>query len=273
MAVEVKFWGVRGSIPCSSPDHIQVGGHTSCVSLYDGSSLLIFDAGTGLYDLGEWCVQNKIQEASLFLSHAHFDHVVGLPFFKPIWNPNFKLNLYSSHFKDKGGLRNFLSSHLFKEPFFPNLYDKCAAVFKIIDIDFETPLSIQGYKTSTLELNHPGGSCGYRVSKENFIFSYVTDHEDETPVASQKLRDFVKFSDLLVYDATFTKEEYEKKEGWGHSSWEQAVTLGQAACVKRLALFHHDPSHTDEIVSEVEVLAKRIFPKAFAARQGMIVQL
>jgi len=243
------------------------------VSLYDGDDLLIFDAGTGLYNLGRWCLEKGIRRASLFISHAHFDHVIGLPFFEPLWSPNFRLSVYSSHFRAKGGLKNFLSSHLFKEPFFPDVFERCVGLDQILDMETEVPTFVQGYEVSSIALNHPGGSSGYRVTRGSKVCSYITDHESCEQDDFSRLRDFVLGSDLLVFDATFTKNEYEEKKGWGHSTWEHAVLLAKAANAKRLALFHHDPAHTDEIISEIESISKLIFPEAFAAKQGTMIRI
>lgn len=273
MAVEVRFWGVRGSSPCCSSEYQEVGGHTSCVSLYDGEDLLIFDAGTGLQDLGKWCLEKDIRRASLFISHTHFDHVIGLPFFEPLWGPDFRLSVYSSHFREKGGLKNFLKSHLLNAPFFPDIFEKCAGLDQALDIEVEVPTFVQGYEVSSIALNHPGGSCGYRVTRGSTICSYITDHESCEQSDFIKLKDFVMGSDLLIFDATFTKKEYAQKKGWGHSTWEHAVLLAKSADVKRLALFHHDPAHTDEIVSEVESISKLSFPETVAARQGMVIRI
>ena len=268
--MEITFWGVRGSTPVNGPEFIEVGGHTSCVSIYTAAKeLYIFDGGSGLLNLGNWMREEGLMRAKLFFSHLHLDHIIGLPFFTPIWTPNFQLELFSSHFD----LKDFFSKHLFHHPIFPVEFHELQALIHQRPLVPGEALHFGEDRMSMIALSHPGGSIGYRLDTPEGSFAYMTDTECDGDVIEPKQKEFLEGVDLMVYDTTFFPHEYEKKRGWGHSTHQQAAHLAKAAGVKQLALFHHDPSHTDIIVAQAVLEAQEIFPSTIAATQGLKIKV
>lgn len=268
--MEIVFWGVRGSCPVSGPEYIKAGGHTSCVSVYTKrGDLYVFDAGSGLIDLGKWIAAHNIAKARLFLTHLHLDHLMGLPFLGPIWTPEFSLELFSTQYDLKG----FLAKHLFHHPLFPVEFGQLPSN---IDNRAVVPGEVLRFgedSISMVALSHPGGSIGYRLDTPEGSFAYLTDTENEEGVLDQNQLDLVKGVNCLVYDATFNQFEYMAKRGWGHSTHLQAARLAKEAGVQKLALFHHDPAHTDAIIDDMVLEAQKIFPQTFAALQGLRVEV
>lgn len=270
--VKVTFWGTRGSYPIASPKTINVGGRTSCVSLEFGQQLVILDAGTGLIALGEDPRIQHYDKATILLSHIHHDHIMGTPFFKPIWQKDWKINFYSGVAQAYGGLEHVLKT-CFSPPYFPVPWENFPAqrhyqefqAGKILEID-------QGISAATIPLDHPGGACGYRVMIQGFTIVYLTDtkHNDHL------VQEFISFSqgaDLLIYDSTFTDDEFALYPDWGHSTWRQATTLAKAAQVKCLALFHHNPDHCDEEMDNILQQAQAEFAHTILARDGLELSL
>lgn len=274
MTVEVIFWGVRGSAPCASKEYEEVGGHTSCVSLHNEKEIVILDAGTGLLDLGHWIEKQNFQRATLLITHFHYDHILGFPFFQPIWREGFDLDVYANNFEEKGSLRNFFENILFSHPTFPVTFDQIKANIKLSQFKVGETFEIkEGAKIDTRPLNHPGKSTGFRINIQNKIISYITDTEHTPGETDQNVLDLIKEADLMIYDSTYTEQEWEAKKGWGHSTWEEAIRLARLADVKQLALFHHDIMHTDEIMKKIEFQAQSLWDKAFVAKQGLSVKL
>ncbi|MCA0369492.1 MAG: MBL fold metallo-hydrolase [Proteobacteria bacterium] len=275
--MEVAFWGVRGSIPCCGPDHSRVGGNTSCVSARFGDSLVIFDAGTGIRDLGTAIKDMPIclQEIHLFLSHVHYDHIIGFPFFAPIWEPDATIHIYATMLELRGGIGHFFDKVLFNHPLFPVSLSQLRA--KIIFHDIKNGEEVMIGETGRIlpfVLNHPGGASGYRLEAGGKSVCYVSDTEHaEGEGLDPIILQHIKNTDLMVYDACYTEKEYQNHKGWGHSTWEEGVRLSLAAGAKRMAIYHHDPSHTDMVLEDLEQEAKRAFSGAFVARQGACILL
>lgn len=275
MRTSVEFWGVRGSIPISSPLYNHFGGHTSCVSITHKENIFIFDAGSGLRDLGEQMKQTGVKKATLILSHMHFDHIIGLPFFAPIWDPHFELTLLSAQCYEKGGLKKFLETYVFKDPLFPVNLDQVPAHIQYLDFfPAENVPFFQDYCLDIALLNHPGGSYGYRLHcPEGPTIAYVSDTEHISGQDDFNVLKLMQNTDLVIYDAMYTEAQLSQKKGWGHSTWVEGVRLAQKAGTKKLALYHHDPSHTDDILLKIEKEAQKLWPLCFMARQGMKIFL
>lgn len=275
MSLDITFWGVRGSTSCASESYKKYGGHTSCVSLYDGKNLIICDAGTGLYDLGTWATTANIRQASLLLSHAHFDHIIGFPFFGPLWDDTFSLTIHSGHFNDQGStLEKFFNNHLFSYPFFPVPLTQVPAKLTMTDQEMGRYFApCDGVRILPVPLFHPGGACGYRIEWGGHRVCYLSDTEHDDGVYNDILIDAMKNADLVIYDATYTDAEFLLKKGWGHSTWQAGLRLAEAAGAKKIAFFHHDPSHTDDVLDALGGEVKKHSSTAFFARQGMTVTL
>jgi phosphoribosyl 1,2-cyclic phosphodiesterase len=269
--LKVTFWGVRGSHPQCQSAFTTVGGHTSCVSLEVDGQYLIFDAGTGLINAGDEILKRGLKKATLLISHPHADHISGLAFFKPLHQPDFELTIIASGLwsKEDGGIEPVLAK-VISPPYFPVPWKQVPCKRSCIDVPIGSHFSLNHVKISTIALDHPGGSSGYRIDMGDKSVCYITDTAHTPGELDQSLVAFIQRTHLLIYDATFTEEEFAAKPTWGHSTWNQAVALAKAAAIRDLALFHHDPGHDDAFMATIEAQAQSHFSRAFVARQGMI---
>lgn len=265
---------MRGSIACPGPEWQRYGGNTSCVEVRCGSHLLIFDAGTGLRPLGEALAAGGVpSEANLFFGHTHLDHIVGLPFFRPMFEPGFRLRLWAGHLLPRLRLQEVVGLTL-TAPLFPDLMTRLGTVIECHDFtagDVLTPLP--GLRLGTGPLRHPGGATGYRVEWAGKSVAYITDTEHCAGALDPAVLALVDRVDLMIYDANYTDEEYASHVGWGHSTWQEAIRLADHAAVRTLALFHHDPSHTDVVLDGIGRAADRRRPGTIVAREGLVVTL
>jgi phosphoribosyl 1,2-cyclic phosphodiesterase len=265
----ITFWGVRGSFPQCSRPYLGIGGHTSCVGVETRSGLFIFDAGTGIIDLGDWIKDTPLKSATCLITHPHMDHICGLPFFQPIHDKDFNLKLYSACMKPHGGIEKVIST-VVSPPYFPVPWDQIQSKRVCEDGEPGETITIKDATISSINLKHPGGSCGYRLNYNGRSVAYITDTGHTPSELDKALTQFCERVDLLIYDAAFTEEEFAEKGHYGHSTWEHAVALAKAACVKELALFHHNPYHNDLQMNMIESQAQNHFSQTFVARQGMI---
>jgi len=284
-SIEVRFWGVRGSIPTPGPSTAEIGGNTSCVEVRAGGRLIVFDAGTGLRMLGNALLKELGRtpiEAWIFFSHVHWDHIQGFPFFTPAFIRGNTIHLYGGH-KAAGTLEETLAGQM-ENPSFPVHLSDMGARMHFHDV-FEGEIveipSAQGdgpIKISNTRGNHPNGVYAYRVDWNGKSVMYATDTEHYAVVDPKLLR-LAKDVDILIYDAQYTPEEYAgqtgggPKTGWGHSTFEAAADLAKAAGAKTLVLYHHDPGQDDRAVREKERRARELFPGAVAAHEGLSFQL
>ena len=269
---KITFWGVRGSFPTPERDKMQVGGHTSCVSIENGNELLIMDMGTGIKELGEEIVSNpkSPSKINIILSHYHWDHIIGFPMFAPLFSDKYEINLYGK--KDEWELKKIIN-HMLNPIFWPVSIDDFKAKLKFYTItDDEVKIS-NSMIIKTKIHHHPNGALSYKVLSKNKIISYVTDCEYMTGAPSEKLIKFSNNSDLLIHDAHFTPEDLINHKGWGHSSWEQAVIMAKKSNSKQLALFHHSPNYNDAQIELIEEKAKQMFEQTIAAKQGLVIYL
>lgn len=267
----VRFWGVRGSIASPGASTAQVGGNTSCVEVRCGGQRLILDAGTGLRALGDSLLAEKQPiDAALLLSHFHWDHIQGLPFFVPAYLPSTKLTIVGSS-DGRHSLRDKLSRQM-TEPHFPVQLDDLSAELGYREARPNQALEIGDVRVKVARLNHPGGVFAYRIEHAGRSIVYATDTEHYACV-DPVLKSLAEGADLLIYDAQYTPEEYPGKVGWGHSTWEAAVRLANAAGVRQLVLFHHDPRRSDEQVAALEARAATARPGTTAAREGSVMRV
>jgi phosphoribosyl 1,2-cyclic phosphodiesterase len=271
--MEVTFWGTRGTLPVPGPNTVRYGGNTSCISVLSNSGhLLIFDAGTGIRNLGKaLAAKDEPGSATLFLSHSHWDHIQGFPLFTPAYDPRFSLQILgcSSHHASIQVILEYQQN----SAFFPVPLNALSADIQIGDYcmgwtDYDK-LRIQ-----SVPLIHPGESCGFRVEEGDRTVVYMTDNE--LPVSGDWSR-FVRYcegADLLIHDSQYTCDELDSHRGWGHSSITQSLQLALDARVPRLALFHHDPDRTDDqvdlLAAECSAMAERAGSPlhVFAASEG-----
>lgn len=267
-AFSVRFWGVRGSIACAGPETVRYGGNTSCIEMRCGPHRLIFDAGTGLRPLGNSFDDGPV-DADLFFSHTHWDHLVGLPFFRPAYQAENSFVVWSGHLPADGSIEKVLRQAMVP-PLFPVPLDIFHARFTFRDFRAgETLEPRPGVRIRTAPLNHPNGATGYRVEHAGRAICYVTDTEHVPGEPDRNVLALIDGADIVVYDATYTDEELARYAGWGHSTWQEGVRLCQAAGAKRLVLFHHDPGRDDDMLEAIERKVDAALPGSLAAREGL----
>lgn len=259
------FWGVRGTLPVPGKKTIRYGGNTNCVTLSIGSNeCLIFDAGTGIKEFSNYLVsQNKLPiKASLFITHPHYDHIQGVPFFVPLYQDQNVFDIYGTY-HDHLTIENCLAGQM-DSIHFPVTMKEFAAQITFHNLKEES-FQLNNVHVKTIFLNHPGGSIGYRIDYHKKSFCYVTDHElylENSPHYSkekvEQLIHFIYQADVLIMDATYFDEEYSKKIGWGHTSISRAIDIADRAQVKLMCLYHHDPDQFDKDIDLKLKLARTL---------------
>lgn len=272
-AFRVKFWGTRGSIPVSGPEFIRYGGNTSCIELYCGDHRLIFDAGSGARQAGKALAAEGMKHVDLFFTHSHYDHIIGLPYFDPIFNPNVDITLWSGHLAGIMSTREMVSQFM-RPPWFPVKYDICKAQLNFRDFRAGDTLEPQdGVTIRTAGLNHPGGCIGYRIEWRGRSVVLIYDTEHVPGELDPSVLELIDHADLVIYDCSYTEEEMSRFGGYGHSTWEQGVKLAQKAGARKLALFHHAPWRSDDEIDELDRVARLSFDGAFAAEDGFVLDI
>jgi phosphoribosyl 1,2-cyclic phosphodiesterase len=294
--MRVRFWGTRGSIATPGAATASYGGNTSCVEVRAGNEVLIFDAGTGIRPLGIALMEEfgtRPFTVHLFISHAHWDHIQGFPFFTPAYVSTVNLNVYGAS-GQRRSLEKLLRG-LMDTDYFPVALGDLAASLSTTEFrgdDFH----IGDVTVSGCYLNHPGMALGYRVRHGGKTVVYATDHEPYRNTLADlggrgeagrrygaeldtELIRFVEDADLYIGEAQYTDDEYKAKIGWGHSPLSATVGVALAARVRALALFHHDPMHTDDVVADMVTRAQQLIAehsghlRCFAAREGETVEI
>lgn len=302
----VRFWGVRGSIPTPGPNTIKYGGNTACLEVRgDNDELLIIDAGTGLRELGNFLISNDLPKGPLslhiLLSHTHWDHIQGFPFFGPAYIPTTNITFYGP--ANVGRLEDIVAGQM-TYSYFPIKLDELKGKIQFKELQ-ESNFTINNFKITTKFLNHPILDLGYRIEHngKTFVTVYdtepyrnlfeVTEGEDIDDVDKEammeaelyveemnaKIQNLIRNANLCVYDAQYRKEEYQSKLGWGHSTVDHAVQAALEGEVQKLALFHHDPLRTDEQLDEIQKYAQNLVLQSnskmvvFAARERLQIEV
>lgn len=281
-SVNVKFWGVRGSTPCANSENIRYGGNTSCVEIeipgYDRK--LILDSGTGIRNLGRYleAYSRGPVHGDLFITHPHWDHIQGFPFFSPFYKKenSFCIRLPEQY---RGGAKDILAGHLTKT-FFPVTLGMFDAGLEYIT-QKEEPDRFGPVEVDYLVANHPTKTAMYRFKILGYTIIYAPDNElpmEASPLRFvDRFRDFIQGCDLLIHDAQYDLDLLKTREGWGHSAWERVLELSKESSVKRLYLTHHDPDSSDtklkQLSARLELYRKDSFQELELAREGMLVKL
>ena len=269
--MRVTFWGVRGSLPCPGPQYLKYGGNTSCVEVSVGGETIILDAGTGLRACGLNLLRSGVSSGHIFLSHLHHDHIMGFPFFGPAYDPKFHLSVYASQ-RPRQTLRGAIEAYM-SEPFFPVSLSEVMPSVTFSDLSPTETIRLGQATVRLFALNHPGGATGYRISYEGKSVSYITDVEHQEGRLDSNLVDFIDGSSVFIYDSTYSDEQYPNYVGWGHSTWQQAHRLGEAASVGKTVIFHHDPSHDDDFMEGLEREACTLSDRLMVAKENLILEL
>ncbi len=297
----VRFWGVRGSYASPYRSHMKVGGNTSCVEIREGNHILLCDAGTGIIPLGNLLMkQNEVRELFIILTHYHWDHICGLPFFVPAFSPEWSITFFGPG-ETAADVEHSVSSQM-KAPFFPVSTETWLAKIKYQTYT-ENGFDYGPLKVQYESVHHPGVTYGYRVTSVGRTIAYAPDNEcmylEKTVIQqSKKFSDqektyynlmqqeeyeseleLFKGADILIHDSQYTLDEYEKKQGWGHSCYLDTIQSAMDAGVKMLFLFHHDPAHNDGFMEEIQKDAETVARmsgskmKCIVAREGLRVRL
>jgi phosphoribosyl 1,2-cyclic phosphodiesterase len=272
----IKFWGVRGSIPCPGLDTVRYGGNTSCIEMQVGKERLIFDGGTGLRILGESMLSDMPVQAHLFFTHSHWDHIQGFPFFIPAFVKGNLINIYAIPSPNGATIKQRLHDQML-HPNFPVPLQIMQADLQFYDLEAGETIQINDVVIETARLNHPGEAVGYRVTWRGLSAAYITDTEHFPDRLDENVLHLAREADAVIIDTTYTDEEYYdvkvSKVGWGHSTWQEAIKIAEAAKIKQLVLFHHDPSHNDDFLDRLADEVTAIFPNSILAREGLTIEL
>jgi len=279
--IDMRFWGVRGTLPVSGKDRLKYGGNTSCVTLeFPREQFFIFDGGSGIKNLGDWLLsqQRKGIRAKIFISHPHWDHINAFPFFGPLYMQGNEFEVLGANQGDKT-MREMVSAQM-EGVYFPITFSQFAARVYFHDLE-EEKLTVEGIEVETKLLSHPGKCLGYRVNYNGRSVCYITDNEmyvetspSYNPHYEKRLAEFVQGTDALITDCTYTDDEYATKEGWGHSCISKVVNLADLAKVKNLYLFHHDPDQKDDDIDKKYETASKMLrarkskTKCIAPKEG-----
>jgi phosphoribosyl 1,2-cyclic phosphodiesterase len=272
-ALTVRFWGTRGSVSAPGPAARQFGGDTACVEVSNGPHAIIFDAGSGLRRLGLTFRERGLETADIFFSHCHYDHIIGLPFFSPLFDSPIQVTLWSGHLHGHMTTRQMVEVFM-RAPFFPvrpAVFSPNTRYRDFVPGDTLRPPGAAVIHTGAL--NHADGAVGYRLESEGRVIAYITDHEHGNATADATVERLIHGADLLVIDATYTDAEYPSHRGWGHSTWQHATALCRQQQVKRLVLFHHRPRRTDSELVAIEQEARQAFPDTIVACDDLEITL
>jgi phosphoribosyl 1,2-cyclic phosphodiesterase len=278
--MRLKIWGCRGSVPSPGPTTVVCGGNTSCVELsLDDGTVLVLDAGTGIRDLGDELVERGVRRIHLLLTHLHLDHVEGLRFFAPLFDPKVTIDVWGPP-STVGSLEDSIA-RTFSPPLFPIDLGVVPAQVAFHDAPRQ-PWKLESALVTAALVVHPGPTLGYRIEADGSSVAYLPDHEPALTGIEERPSDWISGAaiaegvDVLLHDAQYFEDEYAERIGWGHSSVSDTIAYAQALRVGRLVLFHHEPHHSDEVLSGLEECAQDLIRqdggRSTLAREGMVVE-
>jgi len=275
-SLKVRFWGVRGSISCSGAEYARYGGNTSCLEVTAGGRRLIFDAGTGIRALGLQLKREPKTDIDIYFTHTHLDHITGLTFFAPLFNERAAVRMWAGHLEEPYTLKKVVAN-LMAAPLYPVSLDVFHASVEFKEFKAGDRLNCGPMAMRTTPLNHPNGATGYRIDHGGKSICYITDTEHRPDGPDRNIVELCRGADIMIYDSSYTDEEYPKYKDWGHSTWQEAVRVADAAHVATVVLFHHDPSHDDAFMDGVAREAATMrpgtaangLPRVIVAHEGL----
>jgi len=269
----IRFRGVRGTIPCPGGEYARYGGNTSCIEVRCGGHLFILDAGTGLRPLGVELDAAGLTDTDILLTHTHIDHIAGMPFFIPMFKPGNKMRIHAGHLWDNEERLRQVFLRMIDAPIFPVPLEALEADISFEEFRAGDSLDLRpNVGIRTAPLNHPNGATGYRIEHGDKSVCYVTDTEHVEGEVDANIVSLIEGTDIFIYDATYTAEEYPAFKGWGHSTWEAGAELAALAEVGQYVIFHHAPEHTDNDMDLIADQARMKFEATIVAREGLIMR-
>jgi phosphoribosyl 1,2-cyclic phosphodiesterase len=269
--MQVRFWGVRGSVAVSGAHVAKTGGNTTCIEVTSQGERLILDAGTGLRALGDELMKAGPARATMLFSHLHWDHVQGFPFFAPAYHPQTQLTLVGPGSNGDAELKSVLEQQM-SPPTFPVPLKAMRSAMSFAAAKAGERFDVGPFAITPFEVPHPQGCLSYRIEADGASFVFMTDVELDVSQLAPISR-FVEGADVLVLDAQYTPDEYASRKGWGHSTMIDAAKIAHAANVGRLFLFHHDPAHNDDFVEGMADRARAEFSRADISREGLELEV
>jgi phosphoribosyl 1,2-cyclic phosphodiesterase len=272
--LSVTFWGVRGTLAAPGREFQRTGGNTICAEVRCGDRVIVLDAGTGIRELGSRLIEQKsVRKLDLFFTHAHYDHVEGLPFFAPFFSPEFTITVRTGHLDGSMNAEDAVKG-LMRRPYFPVGPEVFSANVEYRNVDRSETLDLSdGIIVRTAPLNHPGGSTGYRIDYAGRSFAFITDTEHVPGKVDRNIVKLLEGVDLFAYDASFTDAELPDFAGYGHSTWEEGLRLRKRANAGAFLAFHHMPFRTDLEIDALEKSIQLNHARSGVAREGMTVRL
>lgn len=269
--MRIVFRGVRGSLPAPYAENLEYGGNTACVEVRSSDGEIVaIDAGTGLRDMGVSLMDEfgrKRIDIQILLSHYHWDHIQGIPFFDPLFKSGNLIRFFGPGQNPEKAVAGQM-----RHPYFPIDFRETRSRKEFVPVQSGS-LTVGSLKIHPFRLNHPQGATGYRIESEEGTITYASDLEHGHEECDRILREYAQNSDVLIYDSQYTPEEYERHRGWGHSTWLEATLVAGDADVGQLVLFHHDPAHSDSDCDEIAKQAVRHFPDTIVAKEGLVIEL
>lgn len=287
--MEIKFWGTRGSIPVPGKNTIKYGGNTPCVEVKTaGGKTIILDGGSGLRELGNHITKNKADDISIFISHYHWDHIQGIPFFAPLYENNKTITFFGLHSLGIG-IEKLLKNQM-NPNHFPIDFSKVSAKIKFHEVSLNEVFNIDDVRIETFLVNHPAPALTFKLTEDTKTLIYMTDNEiklneknpgdpEQLEVLNHKTIKFCENADYLIHDAMYDESSIKSKKGWGHSSNISLAYFSIFAKVKNLILFHYNPDFTDEkidsLLEETKnfLSSKKSSINCFAAKEDLLIKI